>query len=110
MLADQRLRRRVHGRGVERPMNPRGARAMQRRSRAAIQNAVAVDAANGRVPRMKADAHLARPLQGNRRRQLGIGAQHPGARRAHGIGVEMDDLTGRVHAASVRPAQIATTG
>ena len=99
VLADQRLCRGMHGRGIERTMDPRRPRALQRRARAAVQDAVTVDAANGPVPRMKADAHLARPLQGNRRREPGVRAQHPGAWGAHGVGIEMNDLAGRVHAA-----------
>jgi hypothetical protein len=91
-------------------MHPCGARALQRGARAAVQDVVAVN-----TRRVARGAHgiprdFPGPLQRDGRRQLGVGAQHPGARRALQRGVEVDDLADRVHAASVRPAQIATTG
>ncbi len=64
MLSDQRLCGRMHGLRVERTMDPRRARALQRRARAAVQYAVAVDAANRLVACVKSQRHLARPTAG----------------------------------------------
>ena len=50
------------------------------------------------MPRVKSRRDLAGPLQRDGGRQFGIRAQHPGTRRAHGSGVEVDDLTGGVNA------------
>src|ERR1700722_17645015 len=80
-------------------MNPCRAFALQRRTSAAVQYAVAVDPAGGLVPCVKAMRHFAGPLQSDRRRELGIGAQHPGTRGANGVGIEVNDLTDRVHTA-----------
>src|SRR5450631_437146 len=98
MLAEQRLRGAVHGCGVEVTVYPGAARALERRARAAIRNVVPIDPAQRAVPRMKPRRDRARPLHGDRGRQLGICPQHPGARGAHRRGVEVDDLTDGVNA------------
>ena len=43
------------------------------------------------------------PLQGDGRRQTGVGTEHPGARRTRGAGVEVDHLCDRMHAAVGAP-------
>jgi hypothetical protein len=99
MLADQRLCRSVHRRCIERTMNPRTARALQCRAGAAVQYAIAVHAAYSLVAGVKSKRHFSRPLQRNRRRKPGIGAEHPSAGGAQRAGVEMNDLAGGVHPA-----------
>jgi len=84
-------------------VDPRGPRALQGRAGTAVQYAIAVHPANGLVACVKSQGHFTRPLQRDGGRESGVGAQHPGAGSARRIRVEVDDLTGRMHAAVGAP-------
>ena len=97
MLAPKR-RRRAHGGHVQRLEAPAGAPGPQRGTHAAAPQQIDVGARTGRETGMEIVRNLPGPLHGDRRRQEGVHAAHPGLHAPVQRRVQVHDLHGAVHA------------
>ena len=99
VLADQALRGRVHGRGIERPRHAPGAAALEREIGAAVDDAIEIVALDRREARVEVVGDLLGREHRDRMR-----AQMRVERIAHGVAspvlgeIDMRDLAERMHA------------
>jgi len=98
VLTQQCLRRRMHRIGIQRAPLPAQGLPVQRRPHLAVQQPIAITPRTRGKTRMEIGGHRHAPAHTDRRRQPRGGAQHPAARRARHITVEMHDLAFAVHA------------
>ena len=98
MLAQQSAGRRAHGGHVQRLEAPAGAPGPQRGTHAAAPQQIDVGARTGRETGMEIVRNLPGPLHGDRRRQEGVHAAHPGLHAPVQRRVQVHDLHGAVHA------------
>ncbi|KAG1241069.1 hypothetical protein G6F68_017049 [Rhizopus microsporus] len=104
VLAKQGLAGGMHQGLVQRPPLPAQGLPAQRRPHFAVEQPIAVAArARGKTGE-EIIGHRHAPAHRDRARQAGGGAEHPGARIAHHLGVEMHDLALAVHP-SIGPVQ-----
>ena len=94
MLADEIGSRSAHRGFVERAVGPAHPSGEQRRSAFGIDDDVAVMTPVRGKAGVKILTDRLRPAHGDIDRQMGIGAEHPGTRRALRFGVEMNHLPG----------------
>ncbi len=98
VLAHQRRGGLRHGERIQGPVYPGGAPGPQARAGPTIENDVAVGARLGRIARVEVLRHRPGPCETDVARQLGVGAEHPGAQAPAGLSIEMRDLSTGVHA------------
>ena len=79
-------------------MDPHRSVALQAGAGRPVQDLVAVVATGGYETCMEGVGHLLRPADAHIHRQVDVAAEHPGAHRTPGIGVEVDDLLQRMDA------------
>ena len=91
-------RRRAHGGHVQRLEAPAGAPGPQRGTHAAAPQQIDVGARTGRETGVEIVRNLPGPLHGDRRRQEGVHAAHPGLHAPVQRRVQVHDLHGAVHA------------
>ena len=88
----------MHALRIQRQTLPSHVASIQRRSRGAIEDGVAIAARQRAKARMEIVIDLYRPAYAHTGRQTAGGAQHPGTFAARCDGIEMDHLTAGVHA------------
>ena len=98
VLAQQGAGRRAHGGHVQRLEAPAGAPGPQRGTHAAAPQQIDVGARTGRETGVEIVRNLPGPLHGDRRRQEGVHAAHPGLHAPVQRRVQVHDLHGAVHA------------
>ena len=104
MFAEQRRRRLGHPLQVQGAALPGDKVASQSGTRRAVQDEVAVNPAGGGITGMEIRRDGFRPGQANIRRQMAVGAKHPGVIVSPGLRFKMRHLVQRMDA-GVGPAR-----
>ena len=103
VLAEQLRGRLAHRRDVQRRVVPARVARRQRRAHRPVHQHVAVGARARRIARMEIRRHALRPEHRHGFGQQRVHAAHPGRIGPFGLGVEVDHLRARVHAAVGAP-------
>ena len=97
VLAQQTLRCAMHGVCIERPPLPSQVLSAQRRPHVMVEQAIAIAPRARRKPGIERIAHRHTPAHAHGGRQARGRAQHPGARIALRVAVEIHDLAFGMH-------------
>ena len=104
MFAEQQRRAPSHGFNIERVMIPTGPTMPDARTLRSIDQYVTIATAEGGETRMKIGADRMHPAHGNGVGEKGIYAAHPGGEWPAYRRIEMNDLSGRMHARICSPS------
>jgi len=106
VLADERLRRLLHGSQIQRAMGPERPPTLQCRACRPRQDEVSVVTCRRRETRVESHRHGHGPKHIDVVWQVGIAAEDPRPRRPPGSGIEMHDLLEGVHAGIRAPRAV----